>query len=47
LNSAWEARKFKLEEAKQLQRYKEMAENAENWLATKEAFLAYDDLGVS
>lgn len=30
-----------------LQAFKETAEQAENWLSTKEAFLANEDLGVS
>ncbi|XP_059484234.1 spectrin beta chain, non-erythrocytic 2 isoform X2 [Neocloeon triangulifer] len=47
LSSAWEARRLRLQEALQLQKFKEMAENAESWLASKEAFLAYDDLGDS
>ncbi|XP_065345561.1 spectrin beta chain, non-erythrocytic 1 isoform X4 [Cloeon dipterum] len=47
LSSAWEARRLRLQEALQLQKFKEMAEHAESWLASKEAFLAYDDLGDS
>lgn len=47
LSSAWEARRLRLQEALQLQKFKEMAENAESWLGSKEAFLAYDDLGDS
>lgn len=47
LNSAWEERRTKLNHALQWQLFKEQAEQAENWLASKEAFLNNDDLGVS
>ncbi|XP_065202026.1 spectrin beta chain, non-erythrocytic 1 isoform X3 [Planococcus citri] len=47
LNSAWEERKTKLNQALQWQLFKEQAEQAESWLASKEAFLNNDDLGES
>lgn len=47
LNSSWEERKTKLNQALQWQLFKEQAEQAENWLASKEAFLNNEDLGVS
>ena len=47
LNSAWDERKTKLNQALQWQLFKEQAEQAESWLASKEAFLNNDDLGVS
>ncbi len=47
LNAEWEERKTRLNQALQWQLLKEQAEQAENWLASKEAFLNNDDLGVS
>ena len=46
LNSAWDERKTKLNQALQWQLFKEQAEQAESWLVSKEAFLNNDDLGV-
>ncbi|XP_066591797.1 spectrin beta chain, non-erythrocytic 5 isoform X2 [Prorops nasuta] len=47
LAEAWENRKEKLTQAHQLQLFKELADQADNWLATKEAFLNNEDLGES
>ncbi|XP_076644007.1 spectrin beta chain, non-erythrocytic 5 kst isoform X2 [Halictus rubicundus] len=47
LVSAWENRRQKLTQAHQLQLFKEQADQADSWLATKEAFLNNDDLGES
>ncbi|XP_043493138.1 spectrin beta chain, non-erythrocytic 5 isoform X1 [Polistes fuscatus] len=44
---AWEARRQKLTQAHQLQLFKEQADQADSWLAMKEAFLNNDDLGES
>jgi hypothetical protein len=44
---AWEERRQKLSQAHQLQLFREQADRADNWLASKEAFLNNDDLGVS
>ncbi|XP_034181532.2 spectrin beta chain, non-erythrocytic 5 kst isoform X1 [Osmia lignaria lignaria] len=47
LINAWETRRQKLTQAHQLQLFKEQADQADSWLATKEAFLNNDDLGES
>ncbi|XP_031782461.2 spectrin beta chain, non-erythrocytic 1 isoform X3 [Nasonia vitripennis] len=47
LNDAWLSGKQKLKQAHQLQLFKEQANQADSWLATKEAFLNNDDLGDS
>ncbi|XP_076180788.1 spectrin beta chain, non-erythrocytic 5 kst isoform X2 [Ptiloglossa arizonensis] len=47
LVNAWESRRQKLTQAHQLQLFKEQADQADSWLATKEAFLNNDDLGES
>lgn len=46
LYDAWEHRKQRITQAHQLQIFKEQANQIETWLATKEAFLNNDDLGV-
>lgn len=46
LTAAWEERRAKLNQAHQLQLFREQADQADNWLATKEAFLNNEDLGV-
>lgn len=47
LIAAWDERRTKLTQAHQLQQFKEQADQADSWLASKEAFLNNDDLGVS
>jgi len=47
LGVVWEERRQKLMQAHQLQLFREQADHADNWLASKEAFLNNDDLGVS
>ncbi|XP_050460702.1 spectrin beta chain, non-erythrocytic 5 isoform X2 [Cataglyphis hispanica] len=47
LANAWDDRRQKLTQAHQLQLFKEQADQADSWLATKEAFLNNDDLGES
>ncbi|XP_075227745.1 spectrin beta chain, non-erythrocytic 5 kst isoform X2 [Lycorma delicatula] len=47
LSAAWEERRARLNQAHQLQQFREQADQADNWLATKEAFLNNDDLGDS
>nr|XP_018898887.1 PREDICTED: spectrin beta chain, non-erythrocytic 1 isoform X2 [Bemisia tabaci] len=47
IGAAWEERKQKLNQALQSQIFKEQADQAENWLASKEAFLNNEDLGDS
>lgn len=47
LIDAWDERRQKLTQAHQLQLFKEQANQADSWLATKEAFLNNDDLGES
>ncbi|CAL1674075.1 unnamed protein product [Lasius platythorax] len=47
LGNAWDDRRQKLTQAHQLQLFKEQADQADSWLATKEAFLNNDDLGES
>lgn len=47
LSAAWDERRTKLTQAHQLQQFKEQADQADSWLASKEAFLNNDDLGVS
>ncbi|XP_063234159.1 spectrin alpha chain, non-erythrocytic 1 isoform X2 [Bacillus rossius redtenbacheri] len=47
LLAAWEERRHRLDQARQLQLFREQAEQADAWLATKEAFLNNDDLGDS
>ncbi|XP_012530663.2 spectrin alpha chain isoform X3 [Monomorium pharaonis] len=47
LGNAWDNRRQKLTQAHQLQLFKEQADQADSWLATKEAFLNNDDLGES
>ncbi|XP_034944641.1 LOW QUALITY PROTEIN: spectrin beta chain, non-erythrocytic 5 [Chelonus insularis] len=47
LVDAWTERKEKLMQAYHLQQFKEQADQAESWLATKEAFLNNEDLGES
>ena len=46
LNEAWEERKLMLTQCYDMQVYEEYAEQADAWLANKEAFLANEDLGV-
>lgn len=46
LSAAWEERRTRLHQAHQLQQFREQADNADCWLAAKEAFLNNDDLGV-
>ncbi|PVD25646.1 hypothetical protein C0Q70_13305 [Pomacea canaliculata] len=45
LSGAWDKRNRLLTQCHDLQAFKETAEQAENWLSTKEAFLANEDLG--
>lgn len=47
LSAAWDERRTKLTQAHQLQQFKEQADQADSWLASKEAFLNNDDLGDS
>lgn len=47
LNETWEERKQLLTQCYDLQVYEEYAEQADAWLATKDAFLANEDVGVS
>ncbi|XP_046434088.1 spectrin beta chain, non-erythrocytic 1 isoform X2 [Neodiprion fabricii] len=47
LADAWDSRRMRLTQAHQLQLFKEQADQADSWLATKEAFLNNDDLGES
>ncbi|XP_039289552.1 LOW QUALITY PROTEIN: spectrin alpha chain, non-erythrocytic 1-like [Nilaparvata lugens] len=47
LGAAWEERRARLSQAHQLQLFREKADQADNWLANKEAFLNNDDLGDS
>ncbi|XP_015599750.1 spectrin beta chain, non-erythrocytic 1 isoform X3 [Cephus cinctus] len=47
LIDAWDDRRQRLTQAHQLQLFKEQADQADSWLATKEAFLNNDDLGES
>ncbi|XP_044574402.1 spectrin beta chain, non-erythrocytic 1 isoform X3 [Cotesia glomerata] len=47
LVDAWSERREKLMQAYHLQQFKEQADQADSWLATKEAFLNNDDLGES
>ncbi|KAG8237737.1 hypothetical protein J437_LFUL016676, partial [Ladona fulva] len=47
LIAAWEERRQALAHAHQLQVFLEQAQQADEWLASKEAFLANDDLGDS
>lgn len=47
LASSWEEQRTRLDHAHQAQMFKEAADQAENWLVTKEAFLNNDDIGVS
>nr|CAD7427989.1 unnamed protein product [Timema monikensis] len=47
LLAAWEERRSRLDQAHQLQLFKEQADQADSWLASKEAFLHNDDLGDS
>ncbi|KAL1131759.1 hypothetical protein AAG570_011372 [Ranatra chinensis] len=44
---AWEERKQLLNQALQFQQFKHQADQADSWLASKEAFLNNDDLGDS
>lgn len=46
LGAAWDERRARLTQAYQLQIFREQADQAESWLASKEAFLNNDDLGV-
>ncbi|CAK1597533.1 unnamed protein product [Parnassius mnemosyne] len=45
LDQAWHQRKQYLTQAHELQLFKEQAQQTEDWLASKEAFLNNDDLG--
>lgn len=45
--NAWEERRQRLEQAQQLQQFRLQADQADSWLASKEAFLNNDDLGES
>lgn len=47
LIAAWEERRHKLTQAQKLQVFKQQADQADSWLASKQAFLNNDDLGVS
>jgi hypothetical protein len=47
LGVAWEERRQNLAEAHKQQLFREQADHADNWLASKEAFLNNNDLGVS
>jgi hypothetical protein len=47
LGMEWEEGQRKLTQAHQLQLFREQADHADNWLASKEAFLNNNDLGVS
>ncbi|BET01245.1 Spectrin [Nesidiocoris tenuis] len=47
LAAAWEERKQLLVQAQKLQIFKQAADQADSWLASKEAFLNNDDLGDS
>ena len=47
INRTWEERKQLLTQCYDLQVYEEYAEQADAWIASKEAFLANEDLGVS
>jgi spectrin beta len=46
LSNAWEERKQRLKQALEYQQFKLQADQADAWLATKEAFLNNDDIGV-
>ena len=46
LGGAWDRRSKLLTQCHNLQMFKETAEQADAWLATKEAFLANEDVGV-
>ena len=47
VHNAWKERAKRLNDAHQLQLFKELADQKDAWLATKEAFLNNDDLGES
>lgn len=47
LRNAWQAKDRQLREAHQLQQFKAQADQIDQWLANKEAFLNNDDLGES
>uniref|UniRef100_W4VRA2 Putative karst n=1 Tax=Corethrella appendiculata TaxID=1370023 RepID=W4VRA2_9DIPT len=47
LHDAWRSKNRGLKEAHQLQLFKEQADQIDDWLANKEAFLNNDDLGES
>jgi len=47
LGMTWEEHRKNLTQAQQLQLFREQADHADSWLASKEAFLNNDDLGVS
>ncbi|XP_054271663.1 spectrin alpha chain, non-erythrocytic 1 isoform X2 [Macrosteles quadrilineatus] len=47
LAGAWDERRSRLTQALQLQQFREQADQADSWLAAKEAFLNNDDLGES
>ncbi|XP_066999614.1 spectrin beta chain, non-erythrocytic 5 isoform X3 [Anabrus simplex] len=47
LSAAWEDRRHRLTQAHQLQLFRDQTDQAESWLASKEAFLNNDDLGDS
>lgn len=47
LSAAWGERRTMLSQALELQIFKNQADQVDNWLASKEAFLSNDDLGVS
>lgn len=47
VHSAWKDRAKRLNDAHQLQLFKELADQKDSWLSAKEAFLNNDDLGES
>ena len=47
LLTTWEARQMEFEHCKDTQLFCKEAQQAEAWIALREAFLANDDLGVS
>lgn len=47
LRNAWQTKEKQLREAHQLQQFRAQAEQIDQWLANKEAFLNNDDLGES
>ncbi|XP_050430131.1 spectrin beta chain, non-erythrocytic 5 isoform X2 [Adelges cooleyi] len=47
LSAAWEERRMILSQALELQIFRNQADQVDNWLTSKEAFLSNDDLGES